>query len=139
MKTDAAPVYVLDSFALLSWLQNEAGAQRVEAILLDAEAGQAELWLCIINYGEVLYNTERDAGMEAAKDAIRMIDALPIQVAEPDRKLTFAAAHVKATLPVSYADAFAIALAIEKGGRVVTGDPEFHDAESLVEVEWIPR
>lgn len=36
-----------------------------------------------------------------------------------------AAAHVKAGLCVSYADAFVIALAQQVGGVVVTGDPEF--------------
>ncbi len=139
MRTNASAVYVLDSFALVSWLQDEAGAQQVEAILLEAKAGRAEVWLSVINYGEVLYTTERDAGAQAAEDAIRIIDGLPIRVVEAERRLTFAAAHIKATMPVSYADAFTVALAIEKGARVVTGDPEFRSAEPLVEVEWIPR
>jgi len=132
-------VFVLDSFALLSMLQNELGAQRVRDILREAEADRAEVWLCIINYGEVLYITEREHGLKATQEAAQAIDYLPVQIVEADRKLTFSAAHIKATLPVSYADSFAIALAIEKGGKVVTGDPEFHKAEALVGVEWIPQ
>lgn len=120
-------------------LQNELGAQRVRDILREAEADRAEVWLCIINYGEVLYITEREHGLKATQEAAQAIDYLPVQIVEADRKLTFSAAHIKATLPVSYADSFAIALAIEKGGKVVTGDPEFHKAEALVGVEWIPQ
>lgn len=139
MRRSAARVYVLDSFALLSCLQNGAGAERVEAILRQGKAGQAELWLSIINYGEVLYVTEREQGLEAAHEAAAAIDRLPIQVEQAGRKLTFSAAHIKATLPLAHADAFALALALEVGGRVVTGDPEFRKAEPLVAVEWLPR
>jgi ribonuclease VapC len=123
----------------LSLLRKEAGAPRVREVLRDAEAGRAQVWVCIINYGEALYVAEREDGLKATQEAVLAIDSLPVGVVEVDRKLTFAAAHIKATMPVSYADAFAIALAIEKGGRVVTGDPEFHAAEPLVQVEWIPQ
>jgi len=48
-----------------------------------------------------------------------------------------AAAHIKAHYPLSYADAFAVALAQELDATVVTGDPEFKTAESLVPVLWL--
>jgi predicted nucleic acid-binding protein len=139
VKRNGSPVFVLDSFALISILENEPGAQRVLEILREAEAGRAAVLLCIINYGEALYITEREQGLKAVQEAVQAIDHLPVLVVEADRKLTLAAAHIKAKRSVSYADAFAIALAMDKGGRVVTGDPEFRQAESLVEVEWIPR
>ena len=139
MKTESVPVYVLDSFALISYLQKEAGGPRVAELLREAEEGRAAVWLSIINYGEAIYITEREHGPEAARVAAKTIDALPVRVVEAGRELTFAAAHIKATLPMLYADAFAVALAVEKGARVVTGDPEFRKAESLVAVEWIPR
>lgn len=139
MRTQSTRAYVLDSFALISWLEDEPGAARVEEILDEARAGQAMVWLSIINYGEAIYNTEREEGAEAARKAINMIDELPLEVVEAGRERTFAAAHIKATLPMSYADAFAVALAQEKGASVVTGDPEFRRAEALVAVEWIPR
>jgi len=139
VRASATPAYVLDSFALLSYLQNEAGAERVQEVLREAQAGRADVWLSIINYGEALYVTERERGLKAAQEAVAAIDGLPVRVADAGRKLTFAAAHVKAVLPLAYADAFAVALAAEKGGRVITGDPEFQKAEALVGVEWIPR
>lgn len=49
-----------------------------------------------------------------------------------------AAAHVKARHPISYADAFAVALAQELEAVVVTGDPEFGCVEELIDVEWLP-
>ena len=49
-------------------------------------------------------------------------------------------AHIKAHYPVSYADAFAVALAQEMDGPVVTGDPEFKrvEDEGLISVVWLP-
>ena len=129
--------YVLDSFALLAYLEDEAGAQAVEEILDACRAGDAESWLSVVNLGEVLYITEREQGLPAAQKAIATVEQLPVRVMEADRARTFAAAHVKARHAVSYADAFAVALAQEVEGRVVTGDPEFKRVEALVPVRWI--
>lgn len=129
--------YVLDSFALLAYLGDEAGAGTVQAILAEAEKRRVEVWMCILNIGEVLYITERARSLEAAQRVAALIDQLPIQVVEADRSLTYSAAHVKAHHSLSYADAFAVALAREVGATVVTGDREFRQVDTLVPVWWI--
>ncbi len=131
--------YVVDSFALLAYLGDEAGAAEVEEVLRVAEAGRIEVFMCVINFGEVLYTVERESGLEAAQRAAAIIDQLPVQIVDADRSLTFTAAHVKANHTLAYADAFAIALAQEVDGVVVTGDPEFRQVESLVTVRWIAQ
>ncbi len=131
--------YILDSFAVLAYLGDEVGAAEVEEMLGAASDDRAELWMCVINLGEVLYTVEREAGLEAAQRAAAIIDHLPITIVDADQPLTFAAAHVKANHTLAYADAFAVALARDLNGQVVTGDPEFRDVESLVSVRWIER
>lgn len=125
----ASANYVLDSFALLAYLDDEGGAADVEEILRAAETGRREVFMCVVNLGEVLYIVEREVGLEAAQRAVAIVDQLPVRVVDADRALTFAAAHVKANATVAYADAFAIALAQEMAAVVVTGDPEFRRAE----------
>ncbi|MGD2048353.1 MAG: hypothetical protein PVH03_02600 [Chloroflexota bacterium] len=49
----------------------------------------------------------------------------------------FAAAHIKATHTVSYADAFAIALTMQHSAVLVTGDPEYSQMEHLIDIEWL--
>lgn len=129
--------YVLDSFALLAYLEEEPGAAAVQEILASCEQGEAEAWLSVINLGEVVYITEREQGIQAAQKAIASVYELPVRLVEADRSRTFAAAHVKAHHAVSCADAFAVALAQEVGGQVVTGDPELETVEALVPVAWI--
>lgn len=48
---------------------------------------------------------------------MRTIDQLLVEVVDADRSRTFAAARVKARHPLSYADAFAVALGQEATGR----------------------
>lgn len=132
------PRFVFDSYALIAFLEDEPGAARVNAILDQAAKGQAEIWLAIINFGEVVYITEREKGLPEAQRVIAMLDQLPIAVVEADRKLTFAAAHIKAKHSMSYADAFAAALAQEKEAMLVTGDVEFESVAAETKIDWLP-
>lgn len=135
----SAERYVLDSYAILAFLEDEPGAEEVEDILAASARGEAQAWLSIINFGEVLYITERERGLSPAHRIVALIDQLPIRVIDADRERTFAAAHVKAHHALSYADAFAVALAVELEARVVTGDPEFRKTETLAPVLWLGR
>jgi len=130
---------VLDSFALLAYLEDEAGAADVKDMLTAAQRKQAALWMSVINLGEALYITEREQSLEAAHVVLAAVDQLPIEVVEADLSLTLDAAHLKAHHSISYADAFAGALAMKRDAAVVTGDPEFEKVESLVHIHWIPQ
>jgi ribonuclease VapC len=107
--------------------------------LAQAEKKQTEVYLSIVNYGEVIYITEREHGLTAAQSLIAAVDQLPVTVVEADRKLTFAAAHLKAHHSISYADAFALALAQQEQAILLTGDPEFQQVASLAAIEWLPQ
>jgi predicted nucleic acid-binding protein len=133
------PRFVLDSFALLAYFGAEPGGPQVQALLTAATADQAVVYLSVINYGELVYVTEREQGAFAARRAIAATDQLPITVIEADRRLTFAAAHVKACHRLSYADAFAVALAQQMQATLLTGDPELRAVEHLIAVEWLPQ
>ncbi|MBS1252993.1 MAG: tRNA(fMet)-specific endonuclease VapC [Anaerolineales bacterium] len=106
-------------------------------LLRAADQDAVQVHLCLINYGEVLYIVERRWGESELHKVAARLENLPIEIHPADRSLTFAAAHVKAHHPLSYADAFAVALAQMLGSTVVTGDPEFEAVEELVKVEWL--
>lgn len=129
--------FVLDSFALLSFLEGEAGQTDVQELFAAAQAGNASLWMSVINYGEVVYITERERGLVAAHRAIAIMDNLPIAIVDADRSLTLEAAHFKARYRMSYADTFAAALAARKAASVVTGDPEFEHIQDEIPICWV--
>ena len=133
------PVFVLDTFALLAYLQDETGASRVETLLENAAKDKCRLCISIINLGEMLYIIERREGVARTQDALALIRQLPLQILPADEQAVFAAAHIKASHTLSYADAFAVASAIQEKAVVVTSDPEFETVAALVTVEWLKQ
>jgi predicted nucleic acid-binding protein len=131
------PIFVLDSFALLAFLQAEPPGLIVKDLLRRARAGDALTFMSIINLGEVIYITGRKLGKAVATDILHDVSLLPIQLAEATLDRVLAAAGVKAEYPISYADTFAVALANELDAAIVSGDPEFRQVESLVQIKWL--
>lgn len=130
-------IYVLDSFAMLALLQLEPGADRVTALLREGGQGTSRVLISLISLGEVAYIIERRWGETRLRNFLAYVSAVPMEIAPVNQDRVLAAAHVKAHHLISYADAFAVALAQELGASVVTGDPEFRSVEGLVSVEWL--
>lgn len=131
------PGYVLDSYALLAHFQGEDKSGLVVKLLTGAQQGKYILLLSMINLGEVCYLVERRRGVREVHLVLAAIDSLPIVVLAADREMVLAAAHLKANYPISYADAFAAAVAQLHSAILVTGDPEFKAVEGLIRVEWM--
>lgn len=131
------PIYVLDSFAILAYFQAEPGGTKVKELLKQARAGDTMTYLSLINLGEVIYTTGRKLGNDRAREILDDIMLLPIQLAEVTMARVLAAAQIKTQYPISYADAFAVALAQELKAAIVTGDPEFKQVESIVTLFWL--
>ena len=132
-------IYLLDSFALLAYLNDEAGSTRVQEILALAENRKCRVVMCLVNLGEVLYITERERGLAMAQSVLALAERLPLELLDASRDLVLDAAHIKAHHPLSYADAFAAAAAVRENAVVVTGDPEFKSVEELIKIEWLGR
>jgi ribonuclease VapC len=131
------PAFVLDSFALLAYLNGEPGNARVVEVLTQAQAGECRLLLCSINLGEILYTVERRRGLAKAQQIQALIENLPIDEISEERGLIMDAAHIKATNVLSYANAFVVAVAIREHASILTGDPEFISVEKQMEIEWL--
>jgi ribonuclease VapC len=129
--------FVLDTFALLAYLQDESFASQVEKLLEKASRDRSRLLFSMINLGELLYITERRGGVAKAQDALALIRQLPIELIPAEEQLIFAAAHIKANYPLSYADSFTVAVAMQEDAMILTGDPEFESVEKLVKIEWL--
>ena len=129
--------FVLDSYALLAYLQDEPVGLRIEKLLDNAKKGKCHLYLSMINLGEILYIIERRGGISKAQDALALIRQLPVEISLVDEQTVLAAAHIKANHAISYADAFAVATAMQERALVVTADPEFQSVETVVQIEWL--
>jgi len=126
--------YVLDSFALLTVLELQRGMDRVTELIDEAQVGSVELHMSAINLVEVRYHIIRRG--KNTKDNEAAIKVLPVSVASADAYLE-QVAELEARYPISLADCFCAALAMDLDCPVVTGDPEFRKLESILQVEWL--
>ena len=128
---------LLDTFAVLAWLQDEPSASAVELILQDAKSDGTELLMTLINLGELYYILRRSLSAVETRALLDMILDLPVRAIPVSEDLVWEAAEIKARNPLSYADCFAVAAARREGAALVTGDPEFKRVDGMIRIQWL--
>ena len=128
---------VLDSFAVLAYLQNEDGADVVEDHFHNAQQSKIKLIINRINLGEIFYITARRSGLEFSRQILKEFSLLPVEIISPTDNIIDRAAQLKAEYPISYADGFVASTAIEFKAGILTGDKDFKQLEKLVKVIWL--
>lgn len=128
---------VFDSWAVLAILQGEPAGQEALSLMADCLESGGEVFLATINAGEIWYNVARRRSDTDADHTIDELRAWGIQLIDAGWELTRQAARFKAKGKMSFADAFAAALAKQSKCELVTGDPEFKVVESDVKIRWL--
>lgn len=106
------PRFVLDAWAILALLQKEEpAASRVKGLLEEARRGNIELFISVINLGEVVYRIGKVKGEKEANETLDEIRRLSLTVVPASEEEVFTAAGFKMRYAISYADAFAAATA----------------------------
>ena len=123
---------LFDSFALLRFFQKETGGAKVKDLLKEAIARQTPCLINAINLGEIIYITQRRLGEQKKLEVFIHIQRMGFTILPCPNDLIFRAAD-----PISYADAFALASAMEHSADLITGDPEFKMVEHLVNIIWV--
>ena len=131
--------YVLDSSAVLRYLDGEAGSDRVAEIIGDHLAGRCEAVICSLHWGEIAGQTCKQRGPKTMESVLSRLSTFGIQVVavEADRAVRAALIRFKTAIP--YVDAFGVELAGDSRDRVfVTADFDFKAARRDVAIEFLP-
>jgi len=134
----ASATYVLDTSALLTMIEDEAGADVVQTLLEQARTEDIAILLSFMSFMEVYYITLQERGLEEALARIDLMTALPVLRVESTESLSTLAAEIKAMHRLSVADAWIAALAKERGAVLVHKDPEFEQVEKMIGVLCLP-
>lgn len=128
----AGPV-VLDSGAVIAWLERESGFEIVERVLEDR---RGHLHVSAINVCEVLYHFRRRLGAPGISQArARLASIGIIEHAAMDQAMVDAVAILKADIVrISLADCCLLALAQRLGGHVLTTDRKELDTPASLAV-----
>ena len=130
-------INVLDSYALLAYLEKDVDYEIVENVLQKAANGKLSLLLTTVNWGEVYYIVLREYGKDKADQIEDLLQSFPIEIIPVDKGLAREAAKIKAVTSIAYADCFAAALSKAKKAKLITGDPEFKKLEKDISIVWL--
>ena len=128
--------YVVDSHAILTYLQEDEGWQEVGRLLRYWRRKRIRAKLSWIHWGEIYYITARNFGKEKALEVMDFVAAYPLELEPVDFSLVEAAAELKAVYLFAYSDAFCAATALRYDAILVTGDPEFRPLEGRIQMHW---
>lgn len=126
--------YLLDTSAVLTFLEDEAGADRVETIL---RQGRLILPFCVLL--ETYYITLKEQPEDVADKRYALLKQLPATILwEIDEPTLLTAGRFKAQHRLSLADAIIAAFALRQGAILVHKDPELEALAGTVAQEMLP-
>ncbi|MCL4507016.1 MAG: PIN domain-containing protein [Chloroflexi bacterium] len=128
---------VLDAWAVLAFLQDEPAGKLVADIIADTHEAGGSVLMTVANAGEVWYIVSREASESDADASIADLLNIGVQLTDINWELTRIAARFKARGRLSYADAYAAALAKQSKCELVTGDPEFKALDGEIKLRWL--
>jgi len=130
--------YVLDANALVRLFRNQAGAAKIQELLIQTDKKLVSLQISNVNLAEVLYVYARYSTLDEARKAIRKVQGL-VEFVSPDIEQALAAAELRYRYKLGLADCFAAELAMRTGATLVTADPEFAKLGKQLKVLALPR
>jgi ribonuclease VapC len=123
---------------MVSYLNREAGCQKVLDVMANAQKSGDTLFMNEINIGEVFHIVSRKRGLEKGEYFIEtIVPSLPLSPVPNTFDDVIEAARIKAEYPLSFADCFTVATARKQDCTIITGDQEFKRVEHLVDIDWM--
>jgi predicted nucleic acid-binding protein len=131
--------YVLDASSLIQYVDNEAGAARVEEILGECVTGQATMCISAVQWGEVAGNLRKRMGASHEKRILSSLLPSETEIVSVSAECAVRAGDLRVDRKIAYADAFAIDLAMKSSDHVlVTADYDFKAVDDLARIEFLP-
>ena len=130
----AGKSFVLDTSALMSFIEKEEGAERVRDILLSKSIILP--WLSIL---EIVYISQRELGEEEALTRYALLKKLNAKVVwDADEALLLNAARIKSTHSLSLADSIIAAITTQYDAVLLHKDPEYEPLQDILDMEILP-
>jgi predicted nucleic acid-binding protein len=132
-------IFVLDSSAVLRYIDNEAGGDRVNAIFKACVRSQAKMCIPALQWGEIAGELQRRLGATKARRVLDSLVPLELDVVPASGERAVHAAALRLDWKIPYADAFALDLAMDSSDHIlVTADYDFEDVADLARIEFLP-
>jgi predicted nucleic acid-binding protein len=131
--------YVLDASAVLDFIEDGPGAERIEELFRQARSDNSRLLMSVLNWGEVFYHSWQLRGEESAKILMAGLSRFPIELVPVDLSQSIKAGEFKAVHKIPYVDCIAAALSVLHPSTLVTADRDFEKLGRHFPILWLPR
>jgi len=131
-------ICILDTSAILTYIEDEDGSDYVENLLIEAEKGIVDIYVSFISLTEVFYITLREKDEPLAVERIKLMQSLAVKIQESDEMVNIRAGKLKARNSISLADAYIAALCQIHNGILVHKDPEYEKLASEINEYRLP-
>ena len=132
-------IFVLDTSALIRFVDNEAGADRIAEILGQQETGNARVLLSAVHWGEVVFIIAKRYGAESLPSSLATLKDLEIEVIPADEDRSARTALLRHKYKIPYADAFGVELASDSSDHIlITADFDVKPAAQDIAIEFLP-
>lgn len=138
MSESNGETYILDTSAILTFIEDEDGSDVVNELLIKAEKGKLRIWLAFVSITEVFYITLQERDETEALRRIGLIQSLAVQVKESNEDINLKAGHFKAHNRISLADAYIAAVCVLNNWILVHKDPEFEKLVPMIREYRLP-
>jgi len=123
--------FVIDTSALMAFIEKEEGAERVRDILRKDTI--IIPWLTIL---ETVYISQRELGEEESITRYALIKKLNAKIIwDADEAILLNAARIKANHSLSLADSVIAAIAHQQKATLIHKDPEYETLQGVIEME----
>lgn len=132
-------VFVLDSSAVLRYIDNEAGGDRVKAIFKACVKQQARMCIPALQWGEIAGELRKRLGASGGTRVLESLVPLELDVVPASAERAVHAAALRVDHRVPYAVAFALDLSMDSPEHLlVTADYDFKGVADLARIEFLP-
>jgi len=132
-------VFVLDASAVIRYIDDEAGGDRVKAIFKLCVKRQAVARISAVQWGEVGGNLRTRFGASHQERVLDSLLPIELEIVPASAERAVRAASLRADRKIPYVDTFALELAMDSPDHVlVTADYDFKTVEDLARIEFLP-
>jgi len=131
--------YVLDSSAMIRYLDREPGGDRVKDILKECVRRRAEVSISAVQWGEIAGNIRKRIGASNEQRILSSILPSEVRIIPANSDRAVRAADLRVDHRLAYADCFALELAMDSPDHIlVTADYGFNPVKNLARIEFLP-
>ena len=127
--------FVLDTSAILTYIEDEPGADTIQSII----DGKEDVYLPWPVLMEVFYISMREKGQQEAETRFALLKHSSVNILwDVDEAFLLRAAILKAKNKLSFADAVIASYAMQNNAILVHKDPEYESLSEQIELKTLP-